>query len=265
MKKKWQDMLVFPLRGRTRKPRSVGVTMLLDKGLGLAETRDLVGIAGDYIDIIKLGFGTSALYDDDILREKVDLVRQYQIDIYPGGTFFEIAVLQDKVSYYLRLAREIGFTAIEVSDGTINLAPRLRQAAIEQAANLGFTVLAEVGKKWVNGESPDYRELAEQALRDLAAGARWVIVEGREFGRNVTLFDSEGSLKEHALKEMQKHLGDPDRIIWEAPLKKQQEALVEWFGPNVNLGNIPPREVLALEALRVGLRSDTLRLLCDGK
>jgi len=263
--KKWQDMLAFPFRGRTGKPRSVGVTMLLDKGLGLGETRDLLGIAGEYIDIIKLGFGTSALYSDGVLQEKVDLVRQHQIDIYPGGTFFEIAVLQDKLSSYLRLAREIGFTAIEVSDGTINLAPRMRWAAIEKAANLGFKVLSEVGKKWVNGDSPDYRELAQQALRDLEAGARWVIVEGREFGYNVTLYNGEGSLKEYALEEMLQHLGEPDRIIWEAPLKKQQQALVEWFGPNVNLGNIPPREVLALEALRVGLRSDTLRLLCDGK
>lgn len=262
---RWQDMLAFPLRGRTRKPRSVGLTMLLDKGLGLGETRDLLGVAGNYIDIIKLAFGTSALYDDGLLREKVDLVRRHQVHIYPGGTFFEIAVLQGKLSSYLRLAQETGFTAIEISDGTIDLDPRVRLAAIEKAASLGFTVLSEVGKKWTNGGSLSYRELAAQATLDLAAGARWVIVEGREFGRNVTLYDADGNLKRPALEEMLDHLGEPDRIIWEAPLKKQQQALIERFGPNVNLGNIPPREVLALEVLRVGLRSDTLRLLGNGK
>lgn len=259
---RWQEMLAFPLHGRTRKPRSTGATMLLDKGLGLGETRDLLDVAGQYIDIIKLGFGTSALYNDALLREKVELIKRYQIDVYPGGTFFEIAVLQGKLSLFLRLAREIGFTAIEVSDGTIDLAPRLRWMAIEKAAAMGFKVLAEVGKKWLNGYSPGYRELARQAVEDLAAGAQWVIVEGREFGCNVPLYDAEGNLKDRAVVEMLDHLGEPDHIIWEAPLKKQQQVLVERFGPNVNLGNIPPKEVLALEALRVGLRSDTLRLLC---
>lgn len=254
----WREMIALPLVGRSSKPRVQGLSMVLDKGLGLAETKDLLDIAANHIDFIKLGFGTSALYADGILQAKISLVKAYGVDIYPGGTFFEVAAAQDKVEPFLRLAHTIGFTAIEVSDGTINLSPEKRYEAITMAAEFGFKVLSEVGKKDPDAQDT-YYELGLQAARDLEAGAQWVIVEGREFGKNVVIYDSEGKVKESAIEEFLRWVKNPETLLWEAPLKEQQEALINRFGSNVNLGNIPPAEILSLEALRVGLRGDTLK------
>lgn len=254
----WLDMLYFPLEGRTKKPRQQGLTMVIDKGLGPGETRDLLSMAGDYIDFLKLGFGTSALYNQALLEEKIELTRSFGIDIYPGGTFLEVAVLQDKLKEYLALAKNLGYTAIEVSDGTINISPEVRERAISMAAELGLRVLTEVGKKDPQDNAPvgDY---VEQIRQDLEHGAYRVIVEGRESGKNAGFYDQEGQFIMDEMEEMLSAVGDPQLLIWEAPLKEQQQDLILRFGPDVNLGNISPYEVLALEALRVGLRGDTLR------
>jgi phosphosulfolactate synthase len=231
--------------------------MIIDKGLGLMETKDILNVCGQYIDFFKLGFGTPALYAPEVLEEKVHLVRSFGIDIYPGGTFFEVAILQDKIEEYLYLARSIGFTAVEVSDGTISLPSEVREKVISRAADLGLKVLTEVGKK--NGKHYPVQYLVEQIRRDLELGAYRVILEGRESGTNAGLYNSQGEFIHEELEELLDGIGDPRILIWEAPLKNQQEELILRFGPNVNLGNIPPHEVLALEALRVGLRADTLK------
>ncbi|MDI6709389.1 MAG: phosphosulfolactate synthase [Thermoanaerobacterales bacterium] len=254
----WREMVAFPLPGRSRKPRRRGLTMVLDKGLGLGETKDLLEIAEEHIDFIKLGFGTSALYADGVLREKIELVRRYGVDIYPGGTFLEIAAAQGKLAQFLWLARDLGFTAVEVSDGTIAMDPADRVDAIRRARDLGLTVLTEVGKKDPRA-TVSSAELADQALNDLNAGADWVIVEAREFGKNVVIYDQAGRLKPGVLESFLGVIPDSTKVIWEAPLKDQQQELILRFGPDVNLGNIPPQEILSLEALRVGLRGDTLR------
>lgn len=254
----WREMVAFPLTGRSKKPRRKGLSMVLDKGLGLGETEDFLDIAGDHVDLVKLGFGTSALYPDGILQKKINLVRRYGVDIYPGGTFLEVAIAQGRLLPFLQMAKKLGFTAVEVSDGTLFLDLEMRRKAISLATELGFKVLAEVGKK-----DPDDRQdccdLARQARIDLQAGAAWVIVEGREFGRGVTVYDGQGRMREESVTAFLEAVGDPELIIWEAPLKDQQQELILRFGPDVNLGNIPPQEVLSLEALRVGLRGDTLR------
>ncbi|ACA59820.1 phosphosulfolactate synthase [Candidatus Desulforudis audaxviator] len=252
----WREMVAFPLTGRSRKPRTRGLTMVLDKGLGLGETKDLLDIAGDHVDLLKLGFGTSALYGDGILQEKINLVRRYGIDIYPGGTFMEVAIAQGRLLPFLRTARQLGFTAVEVSDGTLFLDAEVRREAIILALENGFKVLTEVGKK--HGH-PNCLDLARQAKLDIKAGASWVIVEGREFGRDVTVYDGNGRVREELLALFLECVEDQNLIIWEAPLKDQQEELIVRFGPDVNLGNIAPQELLSLEALRVGLRGDTLR------
>jgi len=255
---RWSDFLKFPMRGRNAKPRVTGLTMVIDKGLGLTETRELLELASEYIDFIKLGFGTSALYSIPLLRRKIELVRSYGVDIFPGGTFLEVAVLQGQLEKYLRVSKELGYSSIEVSDGTINMSSRVRADAIKRAADMGFIVLSEVGKK----DSRDHVEtlyLHKQIEEDLANGSFKVIVEGRESGKGVVIYDSQGEIKEDELNALQLLVGDLDSILWEAPLKKQQQALIMRFGPNVNLGNVQPNEVLALEALRVGLRGDTLR------
>ncbi|GBF32978.1 phosphosulfolactate synthase [Desulfocucumis palustris] len=258
----WRDLITFPLGDRLARPRVQGLTMILDKGVGLGETRDLLNTSGEYVDLIKLGFGTTALYKDNILEEKIELVKSYGIDIYPGGTFLEVALLQNKLEEFLYLAKSLGFTCIEVSDGTISLSPEVRERAIVRAGDMGFKVLTEVGKK-VGECNPPVPVMAEMIKTDLKNGAFRVILEGRESGINVGLYDQHGNFIKDDLDMLLAEIEDPRIIIWEAPQKDQQLELINRFGPNVNLGNIAPDEIMALEALRVGLRADTLKTAID--
>lgn len=255
----WQDALpYFPLSGHEGKPRQSGCTMLLDKKLGLVETRDLLELACDYIDVIKLTFGTSALYPETLLRNKIKLIRFYGVDVYPGGTLFEVAIWQNRLDAYLQTAAELGFTGIEISDGTIPINTQDRRRAIAKAKAAGFWVVTEVGKKDGTVISP--LRMQEIILDDLEHGADKVIIEGRDSGKGVGIYDRDGRVKEAELEALLHGLDCLDAIYWEAPLKDQQVSLIKRFGPNVNLGNIAPADSLALEALRCGLRADTLGL-----
>lgn len=256
--KAWTGVIESPISHRSLKPRQVGLTMVIDKGLGLNQSQDLISTAGDYIDLIKLTFGTSAFYDYDLLKKKIELFKKAQILIMPGGTFLEVALWQNRLEAYLERAQELGFSAIEVSDGTLDISPAVRQRVIQSCLEKGFVVISEVGKKDPK-ESPPLSILIDQAQKDLAAGVFKVIIEAREAGRGVGIFDEEGKTKMDEVEKIVDAIGHPDVLIWEAPLKNQQQDLILRFGCNVNLGNIPPEEVLALEALRQGLRGDTLK------
>lgn len=265
MEEGWFDLIAAPVPGRTQKPRQSGLTMVMDKGLGLSQTRELLELAAPYIDFIKLGFGTSVLYSPGLLGEKIRLARDAGVHVYPGGTFLEIAVVQHKLEAYLEKVARLGYTYVEVSDGTISLDRARRDEAIRRARSLGLGVLAEVGKK----DARDRVSLAtirEEILADLAAGAEKVIIEGRESGQGVVIYDRRGKVRVAELEALVAGVPSVACLIWEAPQKHQQQELILRFGANVNLGNIPPGEVLALEALRRGLRGDTLRasLLGEG-
>ncbi len=256
--KAWEGAFQIPCPGRSRKPRQAGLTMVLDKGLGENFLQDLLRIAADYIDIIKLTFGTSAFYDRDVLIQKNKLIVSSGIEVMPGGTFLEVAIWQNRFNAYLKRARELGFSAIEVSDGTIAMSRETRKNAIRRALDEGFKVITEVGKKDPSEALP--LELIHKLIEeDLACGASKVIIEAREAGKGVGIFDGEGKTRGDEIDRILAGGASPDALIWEAPLKNQQQDLILRFGPNVNLGNIPPEEVLALEALRQGLRGDTLK------
>lgn len=256
--KAWFDILEFPHADRSHKPRERGLTMVIDKGLGLTETRDLLELGSDYIDHLKLTFGTSAFYTTRLLRQKIELVKSYGVEIFPGGTFLELALLQGRLEQFMERAKNLGFTGIEISDGTINLDEKTRISAINLARSYEFSlVVSEVGKK-------DPRDQVQESLwnlvnSDLDAGSDVVIVEGRESGQGVVIYDDQGNILEKELENMVEHVHQPSKVLWEAPKKSQQQELILRFGPNVNLGNVQPHDVLALEALRVGLRGDTLR------
>lgn len=254
----WGVDINFPLQGRKNKPRDKGLTMILDKGLGLSRTRDLLEIAADYIDFYKLSFGTSALYPPQILEQKIELVNSYGIDTYPGGTYLEVAVTQGALDKYLSQAEELGFTAIEVSDGTIELTSSQRSGIIKKAADQGFTVLSEIGKK---DRDKKFRlsKMINQLKQDIDDGAYKVIVEARESGKGISIFDDEGEIDEFKMEQLLLGAYDKHDIIWEAPLKKQQVKFIKALGSNVNLGNISAADILALESLRVGLRGDTFK------
>ncbi len=256
--KAFDGVFEMPLPGRTVKPRKEGVTMIIDKGLGLSATQDLLESAADAIDFIKLTFGTSAFLDIDYLMEKVEMVKDYDIWICPGGTFLEVAVWQGTYPKYLKRCKEIGFNAIEVSDGTIEIDMQTRADCIKRAVDMGFMVVSEVGKK-----DPDDKvateKLHEEIAADLRNGAFKVIVEAREAGKGVGIYDKDGKPKDDEVEAIIKGVDDITKLEWEAPIKNQQQFLILRFGPNVNLGNIPPEDILALEALRNGLRGDTLK------
>lgn len=255
----WELDFSFPLGERTIKPRTSGITMIIDKGMGPRETRDLLEMGAQYIDFWKLAFGTSALYNPLFLKQKIEMINSYGIKVYPGGTFAEIAITQGKFALFLERAKELGFSAIEISDGTIRLAPGERSRAIQTARKMGFQVLAEVGKKDAGGAfNPE--PAAEQVNRDLDDGAFKVILEARESGKNVTIYTEQGHIKQEKLTKLLRQIPDPNKLIWEAPLKTQQIEFITMFGSNVNLGNIQGIDVISLESMRRGLRSDTFRL-----
>lgn len=258
LEKSWDGAFRIPCPGRTKKPRTTGLTMVIDKGLGKHLLKDLISTAGDYIDIIKLTFGTSAFYDRDVLKKKNELITSSGIDVMPGGTFLEVAVWQKTLDAYLRRARKLGFSAVEVSDGTIEMPREIRRDVIKRARDSGFKVISEVGKKDPR-EAPAIEVIRELIADDLGQGAFKVIIEAREAGKGVGIFDLEGRTRQDEIERLLAGGVDINNLIWEAPLKNQQQDLIIRFGPNVNLGNIPPEEVLALEALRQGLRGDTLK------
>ena len=256
--KAWHGCIEPPVAGRTEKPRSTGITMILDKGLGIYATEDLVETAASYVDFVKFSFGTSAFYTKDVCIEKTEILTDAGIYVMPGGTFLEVAIWKNKYNDYLKQAKKLGFNAIEVSDGTIEINKETRTDAIKKAVDTGFCVLTEVGKKDPTEEIP-VSAMHEIIASDLKNGAFKVIVEAREAGKGVGIFDKDGKVKEDEVDEILAGVDNPDNLLWEAPIKNQQEFLILKMGVNVSLGNIPPGDILALEALRQGLRGDTLK------
>src|SRR5262245_27671819 len=254
----WDGVIDWPVPDRARKPRERGWTMVIDKVLGLHAVDDLMQVAAPMIDVVKLTFGTSAFFRYDVLKEKVRTIVAHGVDCMPGGTLGEVALWQGTYDRYLERARALGFTAIEVSDGTIELDGKARADAIARAVKAGFRVLSEVGKKDPSDARP-MAELAETVNADLDHGAFMVIMEAREAGKGVGIYDASGLPKQAEIDAFLAGVRDPARILWEAPLGPQQRYLVLRLGPNVNLGNIVPEDILALEALRCGLRGDTLK------
>lgn len=255
-----QPPLTPPLSGRTAKPRRTGLTMVIDKGLGMNATEDMLRLAADYVDFVKLGFGTALLYDPDMLLHKVTAVKAAGVHVYPGGTLLEVAVQQGKVAAFLEWCRTVEFTHVEVSDGTIDLSPSTRRELIRRARDMGFGVLSEVGKKDPH-KQPDAASLVSQMEDDLTAGVDKVIIEARDGGRSIGIFDDNGKLRDTFFEELLRHIPTLNDVIWEAPLSSQQQALLVRLGPNVSFGNVQPPDVVSLEAMRVGLRGDTFRLV----
>ncbi|MFI5359899.1 MAG: phosphosulfolactate synthase [Halanaerobiales bacterium] len=252
--------LKFPLEDRREKPRSTGLTMVIDKGMGLASLADFLELNWSYVDFIKFSFGTSLIYPEKVLKEKIGLIKSYNVIPYPGGTLFEIALFQNKMEEYFNWLKELGFSALEISDGTINLPVGLRREAIRKARSAGFLVLTEVGKK-DEKESLSLAETGRILEADLQAGVDYIIIEGRESGKGIFIYEIDGSINLELFRGILAMVGERrEKIIWEAPLKKQQVFLIRELGNNVSLGNIPPEEVMALEALRKGLRGDTFKL-----
>ena len=232
-------------------PRTAGLTHVLDKGLGPRAWEDVLETAGPYIDVVKLGWGTA--YVTPNLKQKLQVLREKPVVI--GGTFFEVVYAKGKVEQYKAWLRDLGLTHVELSDGTVDIP---REEKLELIADFArdFTVLSEVGSK-----DPSVEYSAEEWTRwlreELDAGAWKVITEARE-GGTAGIFDSSGDMRTELIAEIAEAV-DPSNVIFEAPTKAAQAWFVKTIGPDVNLGNIPPDEVIPLETLRRGLRGDTLK------
>jgi phosphosulfolactate synthase len=246
------------LSPRCCKPRTKGITHVIDKSLTLSAAQGLFETAGDYVDVVKLGWGTS--YVTCNLCEKIALYRSYETPVVCGGTLFEAAYGLGKLNEYKSWLSEKGFTHVEISDGTIDL-PRERKLELIAEFARDFTVLSEVGSKDTEVVFAPY-EWVTWIKEELAAGSWKVITEGRE-GGTAGIFRPSGEMRTGLVEEIT-HEVAVDDLIFEAPTKSAQAWFVKHYGPEVNLGNIAPDEVIPLETLRLGLRGDTLKEILLG-
>src|SRR3954454_21375471 len=238
---------------REPKPRNTGLTHVIDKGLNLQQIEGMFDTAGAFVDIVKLGWGTS--YVTNNLEKKIALYRSFETPVVCGGTLFEAVYVLGKLDEFKRWLVEQRFAHVEISDGTIEI-PRERKLELIEDFARDFTVLSEVGSKDSDVVFAPYQWV--QWLREEKEAGAWkVITEARESG-SAGIFRKDGDMRTGLIDEIAHELDFHD-IVWEAPTKSSQAWFVKHFGPDVNLGNIPPEEVIPLETLRLGLRGDTLK------
>jgi phosphosulfolactate synthase len=231
------DSGFLDLPPRSVKPRRAGLTHVLDKGIPLAELEPVLELVGRYVDVWKLGWGTA--YLDSRVGEKVAMLATYDVLACVGGTLLEVAWAQGKAASCLGWAGELGFPCVEVSNGAVGMP------------------VADVGAKDPAIPVSAAAWAAEMA-GDLEAGASWAVAEGRESG-TVGLYGPDGSVREDVVEAVVAGVGQ-GAIVFEAPRKHQQAWFIRRFGSDVGLGNVAAAEVLGLEALRLGLRADTVGL-----
>jgi phosphosulfolactate synthase len=239
------------LPDRTVKPRDMGMTMVMDKGLSMREAEDFLSMSEQYVDIIKLGFGTSIVSPN--LKEKINLYKQAGIPVYFGGTLFEAFIARNKLDDYIKYLDKYDINHLEVSDGSIEI-PQDEKCEYISKLSKNYTVLSEVGSKDAEKIIPPYKWI-KMMKAELEAGAWKVIAEARESG-TVGIFRKTGEVRSGLVEEILTQIPQ-EKILWEAPQKVQQVWFIKLYGSNISLGNIAPNEVIPLETLRIGLRGDT--------
>ena len=238
---------------RNAKPRETGITMVIDNGLTLGEVEGLLANGQHIVDYVKLGWGTAVVTPS--LKAKLEVYAKHAVPVCFGGTFFELACLQNKLDDYVAFARDHGVSMMEVSDGSIEMPAEQKLHCIQRLAR-DFKVLSEYGSKDVTVVHAPSKWVRHMKA-ELEAGAWKAIAEGRESG-TAGLYRDTGELRTGLVDEIAESIPQ-ERLLWEAPQKHQQTWFIKKFGPNVNLGNIGAHDVIALETLRLGLRGDTLR------
>jgi phosphosulfolactate synthase len=231
---------------------------VIDRGLSVADAAGMLEVAGDSVDIVKLGWGTAVVSAN--LQPKLELYAAHDIPVVLGGTLTEVAIRQGRVDGLVAWLRELGLRHVEISDGTITLDAAVKRELIERLSR-EFVVLAEVGSKDADFIMAPYIWV-EQIESDLDAGAWKVIAEARESG-TAGIYRANGEVRTGLIDEIA-HAIDPERLIFDAPLQRQQVWLLKRFGTECSLGNIAPDDVLSLETLRLGLRSDTVERFALG-
>jgi phosphosulfolactate synthase len=236
---------------RPVKPRNEGLTMVMDKGLSISETENFIESSGEFTDYVKFGFGTSIVTSR--LKEKLELYRQANIRSYFGGTLFEAFVIRNMFDDFRKYIDQFGIDMVEVSDGSMSMDHHKKLEYI-RILSKQVTVISEVGSKQ-RGVFIPADQWVQMMKSELEAGSVKVIAEARESG-TIGIYNNDGSANESLISTIAAHIKSSD-ILWEAPEGKQQVYFIKLYGPNVNLGNIAPNTVVALECLRLGLRGDT--------
>ncbi len=236
---------------RPEKPREAGVTMMMDKGMSLREVENFIDASGEFTDIAKFGFGTAFVTKN--LEEKIKLYKSAGIRPYFGGTLFELFIARNSFDDFRRVIDKYDLDLCEVSDGSIIIPHEEKLKYISELAK-DRTVMSEVGSK-DEGIIISPAKWIKMMSTELEAGSWKVIAEGRESG-TVGVFRPNGTAHTYLINKIIAKI-DPNQILWEAPKKTQQVWFIRLFGPNVNLGNIAPNEMIPLECLRLGLRGDT--------
>ncbi|HDY90125.1 MAG TPA: hypothetical protein ENH82_18655 [bacterium] len=246
----------FPVESvhRSKKPRESGVTAAIDHGLGLLAQKDILDIAADYIDIAKIMVGIPALIRDQLLKEKIEIYHKNEVLAFPGGQFLEYEFVKGKTPEYFTAVIKAGFRLIEVSDNIIDISPVEKSNLIKTASQEhGLKVLGETGSKKV---SSDTKKLIKDIRNCLNSGSWKVMFEAAELFEN-------GKFKSDLIDEISQEI-DITKLIFELPggwipgitishIYSLQVWLIEKFGPEVNIGNVEPGEVLCLEAERNNL------------
>jgi phosphosulfolactate synthase len=248
---------MLSLPERTQKPRQSGLTIVLDRGLATGYFKDIIRSYGHLIDLVKLGWGTALVTGQ--LQEKVQFARSHGVEVFFGGTLFEKVVIQEKLGSYEQLCRDLDMRFVEISSGSIELSNRDKARYVSRLAS-NFTVFSEVGyKSEKRSRELSSRSWIEFIQEDLDAGAFKVILEARESGTS-GICSSDGEPRYMLISEILNSGIPPDNLIFEAPNKQLQVYFTTRLGANVNFANIAPDDVISLETLRLGLRSDTLAL-----
>ncbi len=242
---------ISPLPNRADKPRTNGLTMVLDKGLSVREAEDLLSVSAEYIDMIKLGWATSIVTPR--LSEKLAIYRNHNIPFYLGGTMLELFYVRNQLDEFRKVLEKYEISYVEVSNGSVDI-PIDEKCSIIRELSRNYTVLSEVGSKMGSKIIAPYKWV-EMMERELEAGSWKVIAEARESG-TVGMFRSDGEVRSDLIEEILESVPG-EKILWEAPQKSQQVWFIKLLGCNVNLGNIAPSEAIPLETLRLGLRGDT--------
>jgi phosphosulfolactate synthase len=253
------ELSQIPLR--TKQPRQSGLTVISDKGLSLSQAQDLISVAAPHIDMVKLAFGTAIL--TPLLKEKIQFYQSLNIPVYFGGLLFEAFVIRNRIEDFFKLLETYNISFIEISDGAIDITHQQKCDYIRQFSKIG-TVISEIGSKDKDKVqiTPPFKWI-ELMQTELNAGSKYVVAEAKETG-TVGLYRNSGEVREGLVEEILTKV-PPENIIWEAPEKDQQLYFIKILGCNPNIGNVAPNEVIALETMRIGLRSDSFDFYLDKK
>jgi phosphosulfolactate synthase len=239
------------------RPRKVGVTHVLDR-LQPGSFEELRPLA-PYIDIVKIGWGLPLLLPRERLKARIRFYHDIGVEVSSGGTLLEYSVVRDRTAAFLDEARELGFDMVEISDGIIDLARAQIERLAREVSRRGLDVLIEVGKKNPQNQL-SLRETLDRIEHARSLKPRKVIIESRESGKGVGIYDGEGAIKWDWVRTI---LADHpmEELIFEAPQEAQQIALLMELGQETNLGNVAVTSIAPLASQRLGLRGDTFGAL----